>query len=429
MTRQHEPKNSAAETAQAHVSQKRIEDALAALARFGGRDDGGVARETLTQTDIDARRHLVAQARALGCVVETDDCANLFFRRPGKTSLPPVLTGSHADTQPVGGKLDGAYGVIAGLELFAALNDAGLETLRPIEVVAWTNEEGSRFGPGAMGSSAFVEPARLAAYRAAVDGGNITFGAALDAALAAAPDVTRRPLQQPISACLELHIEQGPVLERAGIPLGVVTGIQSVRWYRVECVGSAAHAGTTPMEDRSDAMAAANGIAHQLYAYAAAESGNQLRLTLGRWQVSPNSVNTIPGKVEFTVDVRCLDATVLERFEQFLHQATGGHAWRGSVGVECFFSRAPTFFPDAMVSVVERACASVCRLSGHAEPLRLTSGAFHDAMYLADHCPTAMIFVPSKGGISHNAAEETAADELFLGVQALAHAVVELANQ
>ena len=429
MTGQQESNGGAPETVRAHVSQTRLDDALAALAQFGGRDDGGVARETLTQTDIDARRHLIACASALGCEVETDDCANLFFRRRGRTSLPPVLTGSHADTQPVGGKLDGAYGVIAGLELFAALNDAGVETLRPIEVVAWTNEEGSRFGPGAMGSSAFVEPSRLASYRAALDSDNISFGAALDAALEATPELKRRPLRQPIAACLELHIEQGPVLERAGIPLGVVTGIQSVRWYRVECTGSAAHAGTTPMEDRSDAMAAAVGIAHQLYAYAAGESSSQLRLTMGRWQVSPNSVNTIPGKVEFTVDVRCLDASALERFEQVLHQVTREYPWRGQVGVSCFFSRAPTFFPDAMVSAVERACSRVCALAGHAAPLRLTSGAFHDAMYLADHCPTAMLFVPSKGGISHNAAEETAPDELFLGAQALAYAVVELANQ
>ena len=153
MTQQHNPDSTATDKAQAHVSRQRLQQALEALARFGGRDDGGVTRETLTQTDIDARRHLIAAARALGCEVETDDCANLFFRRPGKTSLPPVLTGSHADTQPVGGKLDGAYGVIAGLELIAALNDAGLETLRPIEVVAWTNEEGSRFGPGARNSA------------------------------------------------------------------------------------------------------------------------------------------------------------------------------------------------------------------------------------------------------------------------------------
>jgi N-carbamoyl-L-amino-acid hydrolase len=419
----------AAEKTQDHVSNTRLQNALDALARFGGRDDGGVARETLTEIDLSARRHLIEQARALGCQVEMDDCANLFFRRQGRAALPPVLTGSHADTQPVGGKLDGAYGVVAGLEVIAALNDAGVETLRPIEVVAWTNEEGSRFGPGAMGSSAFVDPARLPAYRESVDGNNITFGAALDAALQGAPDVRRRPLRQPVAACVELHIEQGPVLERAAVPLGVVTGIQSVRWYRVECSGMAAHAGTTPMDERIDAMTAAVGVAHQLYAHAGAEAGNHLRLTLGRWQVSPNSVNTIPGRVDFTIDVRCVDESVLERFENALRGITRAYPWRGRINFECFFSRPPTHFPDSMLSLIERACARACQLSARAAPLRLTSGAFHDAMYLADYCPTAMIFVPSIGGISHNAAEETAADDLFLGVQALAYTVVELANQ
>ncbi|HEV7815424.1 MAG TPA: M20 family metallo-hydrolase [Janthinobacterium sp.] len=419
----------AAATAQDHVSYARLQHGLAALARFGGRDDGGVSRETLTEIDLSARRHLVEQARALGCQVEIDECANLFFRRPGKAALPPVLTGSHADTQPVGGKLDGAYGVVAGLEVIAALNDAGMETLRPIEVVAWTNEEGSRFGPGAMGSSAFVEPARLAAYRASVDRDNITFGAALDAALLAVPDVARRPLKQAMAGYVELHIEQGPVLERAGVPLGVVTGIQSVRWYRVECSGMAAHAGTTPMDERSDAMAAAVGVAHQLYAYALAQAGSNMRLTLGRWQVAPNSINTIPGKVEFTIDVRCADEAVLVRFENALRDIAQAHAWRGRIDFECIFARAPTRFPDTMLALIERACARAARLSARAAPQRLTSGAFHDAMYLADHCPAAMIFVPSKGGISHNAAEATEPHELFLGAQALAYTVVELANQ
>jgi N-carbamoyl-L-amino-acid hydrolase len=219
------------------------------------------------------------------------------------------------------------------------------------------------------------------------------------------------------------------VLERAGVPLGVVTGIQSVRWYRVECAGMAAHAGTTPMDERSDAMAAAVGVAHQLYAHAAAEAGSNLRLTLGRWQVGPNSVNTIPGKVDFTIDVRCVDESVLERFENALRRITQGYAWRGRINIECFFSRPPTRFPDSMLTLIERACARASQLSARGAPQRLTSGAFHDAMYLADYCPTAMIFVPSIGGISHNAAEETAADDLFLGVQALAYAVVELANQ
>ncbi|WP_420992151.1 M20 family metallo-hydrolase [Cupriavidus sp. 30B13] len=428
----------AAERAQDHVDSARLQAAIAALAAFGGRGDGGVSRETLTDTDLAARRHLIDRARALGCEVSTDDCANLFFRRPGTADLSPVLTGSHADTQPVGGKLDGAYGVLAGLEVIAALNDAGIRTPRPIEVVAWTNEEGSRFGPGAMGSSAFVDPACLPAYRDAVDGAGVRFGDALDAALAAFPDVPRRAMRQPMSACVELHIEQGPVLERAAVPLGVVAGIQSVRWYRVACTGMMAHAGTTPMAERSDAMAAAVAIAQQLYAFAAAESGgghghgneNELRLTLGRWQVTPNSVNTIPGKVEFTVDVRCVDEAVLARFEARLAEVAAQPRLRqGGVGFECFFRRPPTLFPPAMLALIGQACGRASAQAGLPAPVQLTSGAFHDAMYLAGHCPTAMIFVPSKGGISHNAAEETAPHDLFLGAQALAYAVAALAHR
>lgn len=429
MTSQQKFSNVVAEKAQDSVNNERLQHAIAALAEFGGRPDGGVARETLTPIDLEARRYLIEQARALGCDVEMDDCANLFFRRPGKEALPAVLTGSHADTQPVGGKLDGAYGVLAGLEVIAALNDAGIETVRPIEVVSWTNEEGSRFGPGAMGSSAHVEPERMEVYRQSVDGNGVTFGAALDEALRAASDVRRRPFNQAFSACVEMHIEQGPVLERAGVPLGVVTGIQSVRWYRVRCNGAAAHAGTTPMDERSDAMAAAVTIAHQLYAHAAAEAASHLRLTLGRWQVAPNSVNTIPGTVDFTVDVRCVDEAVLDRFETALRHITGAVQWRGGINFECFFSRGPTRFPDTMLSLIERACTRACQRTSREAPMRLTSGAFHDAMYLAEHCPTAMIFVPSKGGISHNAAEETDPGELFLGAQALAYTVTELANQ
>jgi len=420
--------NAAAEAAQDHVRNDRLQAAIAELARFGGRDDGGVSRETLTDVDLQARRYLIDRARSLGCVVSVDDCANLFFRRPGTADLPPVLTGSHADTQPVGGKLDGAYGVVAGLEVIQALNDAGLQTLRPVEVVAWTNEEGSRFGPGAMGSSAFVDPARLAAYRQGVDADQVTFGAALDRALQAVSDVPRRSLRLPVSSCVELHIEQGPVLERIQAPLGIVTGIQSVRWYRVSLTGMAAHAGTTPMEVRADAMAAAVGVAHRLYTHAAQAAASGLRLTLGRWLVKPNSVNTIPGEVQFTVDVRCVDERVLERFESALGEIARSHAWAGSIEFECFFARPPTHFPADMLALIEQACLRACHGAARSAPVPLTSGAFHDAMYLAEHCPTAMIFVPSKGGVSHNAAEETAPGDLFLGAQALAYAVTALAS-
>lgn len=418
----------AAEAVQDHVDSDRLKEAISELARFGGRDDGGVSRETLTDTDLQARRYLIDSARSLGCIVEVDECANLFFRRPGKTELPPVLTGSHVDTQPVGGKLDGAYGVVAGLEVIQALNDAGVQTLRPIEVVAWTNEEGSRFGPGCMGSSAFVDPGRLAGYRSVVDGNQVTFGAAIDRALQAIPDVPKRALKQPLANFVELHIEQGPVLEGAGVPLGVVTGIQSVRWYRVKVMGMPAHAGTTPMDVRADAMAASVEVAHRLYAQAAKAAASQLRLTLGRWVVSPNSVNTIPGEVVFTIDVRCVDEQVLAEFEVALKEIVKTHTWRGSMAFECFFDRRPTRFPAEMLSLVEEACARACRLASKPDPISLTSGAFHDAMYLAEHCPTAMIFVPSKGGISHNATEETDHRELFMGTQALAYTVTKLAE-
>lgn len=426
-----------AQRAQDHVDGPRLTASLAALARFGGREDGGVSRQTLTEIDLAARRHLVAQARALGCEVRIDDCANLFFRRPGREDLPPVLTGSHADTQPVGGKYDGAYGVLAGLEVIAALNAAGIETLRPIEVVSWTNEEGSRFGPGTMGSSAFAEPARLATYRESVDQAGIRFGDALDAALAASDDVTRVPMARPMAACVELHIEQGPVLEAAAVPLGVVTGIQAVRWFRVECAGTMAHAGTTPMAVRRDAMAVAVAIAQDLYALApraAAGSGDagqpgaaELRLTLGQWTVAPNSVNTIPGKVTFTVDMRCLDDAMLDRAEAALRLACTRHAPATDVVVTRFFHRGPTYFPETMLASVQRACERASEVAGRGAPVRLTSGAFHDAMYVADLCPTAMIFVPSKGGISHNAAEDTDAADLVLGARALAYTVAELA--
>lgn len=407
------------------VDHDRLQSRIAALARYGEREDGGVSRETLTAPDLDARRHLIDEARALGCEVAIDDCANLYFRRPGTEDLPPVLTGSHIDTQPIGGKLDGAYGVIGGLEAISALNDAGIRTRHPIEVVAWTNEEGCRFAPGAMGSSAFVEPARLAGFRRSEDGRGVRFGDALDRALSAASDLVRRPLAQAMAAYVELHIEQGPILEQAGLPLGVVTGIQGVRWYRLTCTGEAAHAGTTPMDRRADAMIAALEVALRLHGQAG-EAADAPRVTLGRWTVEPNSVNTIASKVTFTVDTRCPDDAVLTRFEVFLEATARAQAWRGVIDVECFFRKAPTIFPEDLVKTVGRSCDAISAAAGHGVPLRLSSGAFHDAMYLAQHGPAAMIFVPSKYGISHNAAEATDPEALTLGVRALAHTLAVL---
>jgi N-carbamoyl-L-amino-acid hydrolase len=418
--------------AQDAVDSRRLNAAVSELAAFGGRSDGGVSRETLTPLEIEARRHLIERARALGCRVSVDTCGNLFFRRAGQQNdLPPVLTGSHIDTQPIGGKFDGAYGVLAGLEVIYALNDAGIATRRPVEVVAWTNEEGSRFGPGTMGSSAFALPERLAGYRASHDADGVAFGDALDAALAATPDVDRIELGHAIDSCVELHIEQGPVLEGAGVPLGVVTGIQSVRWFNVTVTGAAAHAGTTPMDVRRDAMRAALELAGRLFACADSARARGLRMTIGRWRVAPNSINTIPGEVEFTIDVRCVDEGAIAEFEDELRAAvTGLDAADGfTAQMRNLFTRATTHFPAQMIDLVERGCARAATNAGAGMPIHVTSGAFHDAMYVADLCPTAMIFVPSRGGISHNAAEHTEPHELHLGAQALAYVVTELANR
>ncbi len=340
----------------AHVDPARLIASIDALARFGARDDGGVDRPTLSALDLAARRHLIERAQALGCTVTTDACANLFIRRAGLEDLPPVMTGSHIDTQPTGGRLDGSYGVLAGFECIAALADAGVRTRRPLEVAIWTNEEGTRFQPGAMGSSAFVDPSKLDLYRDARDATGVSLAEALDthrstfAALA-----SREPCAA--HACIELHIEQGPLLELADTPLGVVTGIQGVRWYAVRCHGAAAHAGTTPMNARRDAMTLAIAVRAEIEAFAMELGGDATRITFGRWSVEPNSINTIASMATFTVDFRHPDPAVLARFDSCLAQCAARHG--ANVQVDALFAHAPVQFADAAVARVRDACSAL----------------------------------------------------------------------
>lgn len=400
------------------VSSTRLQGLLDTLATFGPSANGGMNRQALSEEDLQARAWLIDEARKLGCTVWTDACANLFLRRDGREDLPPVMTGSHIDTQPTGGTLDGCYGVMAGLECLHALHDANVLTRRPIEVVVWTNEEGSRFSPGAMGSSAYVEPARLAAYRNNLDKDGVSVGQALDAHALRFADI---PLRDKIQthAFVELHIEQGPVLEQADIPLGVVSGIQGVRWYQVRCTGASAHAGTTPHAMRNDAMLLAMNTVRHIDALADTLARDDKRLTFGRWNVFPNAINTIAGEVTFSIDFRHADPAVLAAFDAQLSDCLPATAELTSL-----FSHAPTAFDPKVLSVLEQACDA----SGLPwETLR--SGAFHDAMYLAEHCPTAMLFVPSRDGISHNPLEFTEPTQLLAGAQALAWSLVALAEQ
>ncbi|MFC3393747.1 M20 family metallo-hydrolase [Brenneria rubrifaciens] len=398
------------------VSQARLLDNLATLSRFGALANGGVNRQALSADDLDARAWLIDLAQSLGCDVMTDEAANLFIRRAGVDDLPPVVTGSHIDTQPSGGNLDGCYGVMAGIECLTALNEAGIVTRRPLDVVIWTNEEGSRFAPGAMGSNAFVNPEYLAAYQNNQDQNGVTLKEAL-------ADCHRRfslprRAKYPMAAFIELHIEQGPVLEQAGLPLATVQGIQGVRWYQVVCSGQSAHAGTTPMSSRADAMTLARRLTDRIENALSDVPADQLRLTFGSWQVMPNSINTIAGQVSFTIDFRHPDAEVLARFDTVI----AGFA-ADNVTVTSLLHQAPVAF-DPPLLAQQQACCDALAIP----TTQLVSGAFHDAMCLARHCPTSMFFVPSHKGISHNPAEYTDPHSLWLGARALACCLTELAN-
>ncbi|MFE8151575.1 M20 family metallo-hydrolase [Brenneria goodwinii] len=399
------------------VSQARLLNNLAALARFGALSSGGVNRQALSADDLDARAWLIELALSLGCEVSTDACANLFIRRAGMQDLPPVVTGSHIDTQPSGGNLDGCYGVMAGIECLSALNEAGITTQRPLEVVVWTNEEGSRFAPGAMGSSAFVNPDCLAGYLDNQDRDGVTVSAALTNCHRRFADLPRR-VKYPMAAFIELHIEQGPVLEQAGLSLATVQGIQGVRWYQIRCVGQSAHAGTTPMNRRADAMTLARRLTDRIERAVADVPADQLRLTFGCWRVAPNAINTVAGEVSFTIDFRSPDDDALARFDALIAGLAADN-----VIVTPSLRQPPIAF-DAHLLAQQQACCDALDIP----TAKLVSGAFHDAMYLAQHCPTSMFFVPSRNGVSHNPAEYTDPHSLWLGARALAYCLTELAN-
>ncbi len=301
------------------VNGERLWASLMELARIGATEKGGVCRLAASDLDGAARRLFISWCEAAGCTVSIDRIGNIFARRPGRNpDLPPIVSGSHLDTQPTGGRFDGAYGVMAALEVVRSLNDLGYETEAPIEIVAWTNEEGSRFSPAMVGSGVFAGVFDLEYGLARPD--NAT-GVSLGAELARIGFAGSEPVGgRPVGAYFEAHIEQGPILEAAGLPIGVVTGAQGQRWYEITVTGQEAHAGPTPMPRRRDALVGAarmidavNRIGHAHAPYACA--------TVGSLSLSPNSRNTIPGRVFFTVDFRHPDDAVLTAMDGELRAA------------------------------------------------------------------------------------------------------------
>lgn len=412
-----------AAAAAAAVDRERLWRRHMAMAEIGAIADGGVNRQALSPEDIRARALLLEWAGGRGWEPAVDPIANLFVRRPGRDpALPPVVAGSHMDSQPAGGRFDGIFGVLAALEALEALDDAGIATRHPIDLVAWTNEEGGRFAPGAMGSAVFAGAMDLAGCLALTDAAGIAFADALQATLAATPDLARRSFGFPIAAYLEPHIEQGPQLEATGHQIGVVTGIQGARWYVVEIAGEAGHAGTAPLRGRKDALQAAVRMIGALQELMH-DPDDQLRFTVGRLQVEPNSPNTVPARVTFSIDFRHPEARVLDERGGRIDAVCRAGAGPCAVRVAQTFDRAPCVFPDAIVAAIERAAERTgCR------HMRIASGAFHDANFIADLAPTGMIFVPCAKGISHSPAESASPDDLAAGAQVLAAALVELAG-
>ncbi|ROR49168.1 Zn-dependent hydrolase [Diaphorobacter sp. C33] len=399
----------------------RLWQSLMDLARIGGTPKGGVCRIALTDLDRQGRDLFVQWAREAGCSIRIDAIGNIFARRAGADdSLAPVMTGSHIDTQPTGGKFDGNYGVMAGLEVVRTLNAAGVRTRAPIEVAVWTNEEGSRFVPVMMGSGVFAGAFTLEHALAQRDAQGVSVAEAL-AAIGYAGQAGAAPA---VGAYFEAHIEQGPVLENHERVIGVVQAALGQRWYDVTVQGMEAHAGPTPMELRQDALLAASALVAEVNRIAL-DRLPHARGTVGSLEVHPNSRNVIPGRVKLSVDLRAPDDAQLLDMDAALRAACARiAAERGLViDVEQVVYFPPQPFTPHLVEAVRANAADL----GYS-CMDVVSGAGHDAVYVARVAPAAMVFVPCADGISHNEIEDADPAHLEAGCNVLLRAMLASAG-
>jgi N-carbamoyl-L-amino-acid hydrolase len=391
-----------------------------AMARYGALPGGGCNRQALTDEDRDGRELFMGWCRDIGCELRIDAIGNIFARRSGSDdTLPPVITGSHLDTQPSGGKYDGIYGVLAGLEVLNTLHDRGIVTRHPLEVVVWTNEEGCRFDTAMMGSAVWSGNMPLEEAYALVD----REGASVRDELERIGHLGELPASAgPVHAALELHIEQGPVLEAAGETIGIVTGVQHMSRHRLMIHGQQAHAGPTPMELRRDPVMALAKILPALYALAE-EHAPDGRMTFGYLDARPGSSNTVPGLLEVTIDIRHPDA---ERYSTMMKDsgeaiASACEALGLDYSFNCFWEAPGVTFDSRCVDAVRTATERL----GYSRR-EMVSGAGHDACNVASTAPTSMIFIPCEGGLSHNEAENVEPGHVTAGANVLLGAMLEL---
>ncbi len=404
------------------INGDRLWQSLMDLAQIGATPKGGVCRIALTDLDRQGRDLVTRWAREAGMSVTVDQIGNVFMRRPGRNNaLPPVMTGSHIDTQPTGGKFDGNYGVLAGLEVVRTLNDHGVETEAPIEVAFWTNEEGSRFVPVMMGSGVFAGAFSLEHAYAATDTEGKTVRDELTRIGYIGDEV---PGQHPIGAYFETHIEQGPVLEDADVTIGVVHGVLGIRWFDCTVTGMEAHAGPTPMALRRDALQVATQLMQEVVA-SALRHGPDGRGTVGMVQVHPNSRNVIPGQVKFSIDLRnSSDALVDQQVAEvrtFAERLTAQTGLPITIDLVSSYPAQP-FHPDCLDAVTHAA-----QRLGYSH-MPTVSGAGHDAIYAARLAPAGMIFIPCKDGISHNEVEDAKPDHITAGCNVLLQVMLERAG-
>ncbi len=404
------------------INGERLWESLMELAQIGATPKGGVCRLTLTTLDGQGRDLVTRWGREAGLTVTIDKIGNGFMRRAGRNnSLPPIVAGSHIDTQPTGGKFDGNYGVLAALEVVRTLNDHNIETEAPIEVAFWTNEEGSRFVPVMMGSGVFAKVFTLEHAYAATD----TEGKTVKDELTRIGYVgTQEPGEHPIGTYFEAHIEQGPVLEDNDKTIGVVQGVLGIRWFDCTVTGQEAHAGPTPMALRKDAMQVATPLMQEIVA-AALRHAPHGRGTVGMVQVHPNSRNVIPGRVKFSIDLRnstdALVDTMADEVKAFAAKLAKDSGL--DIQIELVSSYPAQVFHDDCKAAVQRAASKL----GYSN-MPAVSGAGHDAVYMARLAPSGMIFIPCKDGISHNEIEYAKPEHITAGCNVLLHAMLERAG-
>ena len=409
------------------INGDRLWDSLMQLAKIGATEKGGVCRLTLTDLDKQGRDLVTGWAREAGMEVVIDKIGNGFMRRPGRNnSLPPVMTGSHIDTQPTGGKFDGNYGVLAGIEVVRTLNDHGIQTEAPIEVAFWTNEEGSRFVPVMMGSGVFAKAFTLEHAYAATDTAGKTVKEELERIGYIGP---QEPGDHPIGCYFETHIEQGPVLEDHGKTIGVVGGVLGIRWYDCTVTGMEAHAGPTPMHLRKDALQVATRLMQEVVACAhrhpQADGSNHGRGTVGMVHVHPNSRNVIPGRVKFSMDLRNASDALCDAMDADIRAVAAKLSEETGLTIQIdLVSHYPAQpFHAECVDAVQRAAEQL----GYSH-MPCVSGAGHDAVYMARLAPAGMIFIPCKDGISHNEIEDAQPEHITAGCNVLLHAMLERAG-